>query len=124
MEDLFGDLPPPPRRMDVHVITVTRAEYEEPRGNFVVEWIDFDYEIDHGVCELRGDDCIVESTVRELNLHAALFGVWDSWDQGNRIEVGQYRVRGWVEKFDVPGEPIEWDAGIELIDEDEECDGG
>jgi hypothetical protein len=124
MEDLFGDMPPPPPPMVVHVITVTRAEYREPRGNFLVEWGDCDYTIDHGACELRGDECIVESTVRELGMHGALYGVWDSWDQGNRVEPGEYRVRGWVEKFDVPGEPVEYDAGIEEVDEDEECDGG
>jgi hypothetical protein len=103
----------------VHTITVTRISYEMPRGNFLTEPPVCEYTIDHGVCELRGDECLVESQVQEMGLHAALFGVWDTWDQLNRIEVKDYQVQGWVSKFDVPGEPVEYDAGIEEVgDED------
>ena len=104
----------------VHTITVTRVAYEEPRGNYLTEPPMCEYEIAHGICEVRGEECIVEGTVSELGLHAALFGVWDTWDQNNRLEAGRsYRVRGWVTKFDVPGEPVEYDAGIEEVDPDE-----
>jgi hypothetical protein len=103
----------------VHTITVTRISYEMPRGNFLTEPPVCEYTINHGVCELRGDECLVESQVQEMGLHAALFGVWDTWELLNRIEVKDYQVRGWVSKFDVPGEPVEWDAGIEEVgDED------
>jgi hypothetical protein len=124
--DLWGSDKPVEPEMPVHRITVTRAEYEphdEARSKLLVEWGECDYEIDHGACRARGDECIVESTVRELGMHGALYGVWDTWEQGNRVTVGVYRVRGWVSKYDVPGEPIEYDAGIELVDEDEECGG-
>ena len=105
-----------------HTITVTKVSYEEPRGNYLTELPVCEYEIDHGVCEVRGEECIVEGNVQELGLHAALYGVWDTWDQLNRLEAGrEYRVRGWVSKFDIPGEPIEYDAGIEEVDEDDDA---
>jgi hypothetical protein len=105
----------------VHTITVTKVSYETPRGVHLTEPPICEYEIDHGVCGVRGEECIVEGHVQELGLHAALYGVWDSWDQNNRLEAGRtYRVRGWVSKYDIPGEPIEWDAGIEEVDEDDD----
>ena len=67
----------------------------------------------------RQHQALQPARVQQLGLHAALYGVWDSWDQNNRLEVGEYRVRGWVTKFDIPGEPIEYDAGVEEVDDNE-----
>jgi len=108
---------------DVHTITVTRVSYEEPHGNNLTELPLCEYTIDHGACEQRGEECLVEEHVNELGLHAAMFGVWDTWSQNNRLQAGAtYRVRGWTSKYDVPGEPIEYDAGIEEVEDEDEAE--
>jgi hypothetical protein len=110
-DDLADALGPPPARgpgFPDHVLTVEAVED--------LDGFDSDqYTLDHGKCELRGDECIVESTVHELGLRAALNGVYST----DPVELRTYRVRGWVSKYDVPGEPIEYDAGIEEVDPDE-----
>lgn len=99
----------------VHAITVTSVSYDDPGDEYGIEPTECSFEIDHGKCTDRGDDCLVEQTVRELGLHAALFGVFDV---DHRVEQRSYRVLGWVQKYDVPGEPVEYDAGISVLDED------
>jgi hypothetical protein len=37
-----------------------------------------------------------------------------------RLEPGIYEVKAWARKYDVPGEPIEWDAGLDILDEPRE----
>jgi len=126
MEDLllgFEETEPP--RMPIHRIVVTRIVYDQPGDDFGIDPSELEYEIDHGACQARGEECIVEGIVGDLGLHAALFGVWDRGEGENRIQERVYRVRGWVSKTPAtPNGPEEWDAGIELVDEDEECDGG
>ena len=100
------DRPSPYR---VHTLTVISVETEDGSGTD-------EYMIEHGSCELRGDECLVESTVQELGIRGALLGIWSKTET---VELGTYRVRGWVQKYDVPGAPIEYDAGIEVVDDDE-----
>jgi hypothetical protein len=101
----------------VHTIVVTKVAYDDPVLFMGIEPSEIEYGIGHGECTLRGEECIVEGTVSELGLHAALFGVWD---KDHRLEVRDYQVRGWTSKHDVPGEPIEYDAGIEEVDEEDD----
>jgi hypothetical protein len=116
--DLYGTSEPP-EPMAVHTITVTRVEYEEPAASdvFGIDPIECAYEIDHGECNLRDEECLVQSTITDLGLHAALFGVWDS---EHRLEEKSYRVRGWTSTSPAtPNGPAEYDAGIEEVDDDE-----
>jgi hypothetical protein len=96
----------------VHEIRVTKVAYDDPPTDLGIEPTTLKYRISHGTCERRGDECLVEDTITELGLHAALFGVFDT---SNRLTVAHYWVRGWVSKHDVPGEAIEYDAGIEEV---------
>lgn len=116
---LLGDEPEPPHRMAVHEITVTHVAYDDPPTSLGIDPSELDYAIDHGECTWRSDDCLVEEYVREIGLHQAMFGVWD---KDHRLEQGKvYRVRGWVSVSpDTPNGPAEYDAGIELVDDDDE----
>lgn len=110
IEDIFGVAPQPrPSPHRVHLLTVVSVETEDGAGTD-------EYMLDHRDCELRGDECLVESTVQELGIRGALLGVWSKVET---VELGAYKVRGWVQKYDVPGAPIEYDAGIEIVDPDE-----
>ena len=111
--DLFGQDPIGPPPMPVHTITVTHDRLRRPAESFGIDPSDLGYEIDHGACNARGEECIVEGTVTELGLHQAVFGVWD---KDNRLEAKTYRFRGWVSKSPAtPNGPEEWDAGIEEV---------
>jgi hypothetical protein len=105
---LFPEPTPRPSPYTEHLLTVIAVETEDGSGTD-------EYMLQHGTCEFRDDDCLVESTVRDLGLRGALNGVWSK----DPVALGSYRVRGWVQKYDVPGAPIEYDAGIEIVDPDE-----
>jgi hypothetical protein len=117
--DIFGEPEPEPEpSFPVHTITVTSVVYEEPSplDIFGIDPIE-EYVIDHGECELRGDECTVEGIVTDIGLHQSIFGVWDTT---HRLETKAYRVRGWVGHSPAtPNGPEEWDAGIEEVDDDE-----
>jgi hypothetical protein len=115
--DLFGPGPAGPPPMPIHTITVTHVAYDDPAEGFGIEPSDLGYEIEHGACPWRGDDCLVEEHVREMGLHQALFGVWDKGEGDNRLVTERvYRVRGWVSKTPAtPNGPEEYDAGIEQV---------
>jgi hypothetical protein len=112
-------VPKPEPVFPVHTIVVTKVAYDDPVFFMGIDPSEIEYGIGHGECTLRGEECIVESIVSDLGLHSAIFGVFDT---ENRLEVRDYQVRGWTSKYDVPSEPIEYDAGIELVD-DEDDDG-
>lgn len=42
------------------------------------------------------------------------------WGRELRLEPGLYEIRAWTEKYDRPGDPVEYDGGIEVL---EECRG-
>ena len=117
--DLFGPLEEPDApAFAVHTITVLQVEYEEPSEAdvFGIDPIDVQFQINHGHCDLRGIECIVEEIVGEIGLHQAMFGVWD---KDHRLEVRDYRVRGWTSYSPAtPNGPEEYDAGIEEVDDD------
>lgn len=104
----------------VHQIKVWRVRYDVPGDQFGIDPSELGYEIDHGTCEWRGEECLVESTVNDLGLHAAMFGVWSKGENGERLEETVYRVRGWASMSpDTPNGPAEYDAGIEIVDADD-----
>jgi hypothetical protein len=111
-EDLAGIFGMPEERVNPYPIHTLVVEAVEDLDGLVET---DQYTLDHGTCELRGDECLVESTVRELGLRGAINGVWSK----DPVELRTYRVRGWVTKYDIPGAPIEYDAGIEEVGDDE-----
>jgi hypothetical protein len=118
MDDPF-DLGPqePGPGFPVHTITVIHVEYEEPVDRWSNEPEVLDYRIDHGECTQRAEECIVESIVTDIGVHAALFGVWD---KDNRLTARDYRVQGWASVSPAtPNGPEEYDAGIEWVDDEE-----
>jgi hypothetical protein len=116
--DLFGHNPAGPPPMPVHEVRVTRIAYDDPPSSIGIDPTELEYEIDHGTCDARGEECIVEGSIRELGMHQAMFGVWD---KDNRLEAKTYRLRGWVSKSPAtPNGPEEWDAGIEPVEDDDD----
>jgi hypothetical protein len=109
---IFGDEPKATASFPVHRIVVTKAR---PDPDFD-DGQELEFTIEHGECTQEDEACIVESTVRELGLRSALFGIWGE-EVRPRVEVKTYKVRGWVSKYDIPGAPIEYDAGIEEVDD-------
>jgi len=73
---------------------------------------DVEYDIDHGNCTADPEECLISQTINDLGWQAAIFGVFSK----DQPQVGTFKVRGWESKYDVPGYPIEWDAGIELVE--------
>lgn len=97
----------------VHVVRVLKATYLE--GGTWVHPEELECEVSHRGCEYRGYECIVEETISELGLHAAVYGSFHAGPE--RLKKGQVLyVQGWASTFDVPGEPIEYDAGIEVVE--------
>jgi hypothetical protein len=107
--DLFGTEPTRPT-YPVHVLSVKAVESLDGYGE---DW----YLLDHGTCEHRGEDCLVESMIRDLGIRGALLGVWSKVET---VELRSYRVRGWVTKYPAtPNGPEEYDAGIEVVTDDD-----
>jgi hypothetical protein len=98
----------------LHEIVVIRAEVD-PEAS---DGQEIEYHVVHGACPMIDDDCLVSSIVRDLGLRSALYGIWGA-DTRPRIEVKTYVVRAWEQKYDIPGMPVEWDAGIEEVDHGE-----
>jgi hypothetical protein len=114
VNDAPFELEEPGPGFPVHVLTVISVEYEEPLDKFSNYPTELDYRIDHGECQYRGEDCLVEAIVTDIGLHAALFGVWDV---DNRLQPSDYRVQGWASTSPAtPNGPEEYDAGIEWLD--------
>lgn len=112
MIDLFGPPPTAPDPFPVHELAILRAwecaDTDEP---------EYDYALVHppecGRGEWPADDCMLVLELSEGGLPSVLCGY--SW-RGDQAYpwLTTYYLRGWVSKFDVPGEPIEYDAGVHV----------
>ena len=71
---------------------------------------DATYDLTHDDCA-DAPDCFVAEQLNELGVDSALIGVWEKGivDDGLTLTVDV-----WVDKYDVPGEPVEYDAGLEV----------
>lgn len=88
----------------IHTLTVTHA-YDEGEGYVEYEWV-----LDHGDCFI-GEDCAVSMDLHESSLEDALCGY--AWGDGQTYPYRTtYYLVAWASRYDVPGEPIEYDAGL------------
>lgn len=86
----------------IHTLTVTgRGDMRD----------DVTYTLEHGDCA-EPDNCFIEQHLNELGVDTALCGVWGD----ETVPVGSYQIIGWSSKYDVPGEPVEYDAGVDVLE--------
>jgi hypothetical protein len=65
-----------------------------------------------------GHECLIGGEVEAVGTMEAV-GVERDFRTGNvaHYAAGEYRITGWTDRHDVPGYPIEYDSGIEFVDE-------
>lgn len=116
-----GDfMPAKPEPFSVHTITITEIvvyddgspDWDSPSG----DPIEYEYELDHGDCPY--EECSVWMDLHEGgSLRDVLMGPSYQWGNESKQPYPwktTYYVKTWVSRFDVPGEPIEYDQGLHV----------
>lgn len=105
--DLFLSPEPKPDRFPVHECIITEAWHDEDTG-----LPDYDFELKHPE-GCGGEECLVGM---EFHEGGYLWEVLCEYRYPRELQtypwITTYYVKGWTQTHDVPGMPIEYDAGI------------
>lgn len=120
---LVGDFrPAKPEPFVVHTITITNVWVNSLEDELKSEgecWegeVEYEYDLDHGTCPY--EECSVWMDLHEGgSLRDVLMGssyYWGNEEKQPYPWKTTYYVRTWVSRHDIPGEPVEYDQGLDV----------